>query len=198
MDIEIGKYLSFHCPRWDELPELELYMDQVLSIIEKNLSLFKEKQEYEEKSKEKEDKDRDASPLLTPTMINNYVKHKILPPPLKKRYSKEHLALLHIICLAKRVLTMSEIRTFINAFGDEYDVAYKYDLFCDEVENALKMTFGSELPSTDITNADLPAPHAILCAFTRAFSHKIYAQCAIVSCVSEIKNDVPEIKSPKQ
>ncbi len=184
MDIEIGKYLDFHCPRWNELPELELYMDQVLSIIEKNLSLFGENQERD-KNKEKEDKEKESSTLLTPTMINNYVKHKILPPPQKKRYSKEHLALLHIICLAKRVLSMSEIKTVIDAFGDEYDVAYKYDLFCDEVENALKMTFGSALPSTDIADAELPAPHAIMCAFARAFSHKIYAQCAIACCISE-------------
>ena len=195
MDIEIGKYLNFHCPRGDELPELELYMDQVLSIIEKNLSLFRENQEREEKSKEKEGKEKENSSLLTPTMINNYVNHKILPPPIKKRYSKEHLALLHIICLAKRILSMSEIKTVIDAFGDEYDVAYKYDLFCDEVENALKMTFGSALPSTDIANADLPAPHAILCAFARAFSHKIYAQCAIACCVAENQKDDVDTKN---
>lgn len=195
MFIETYKYLEFHCPRWSELPELELYMDQVLSIIEKNLSLFKEKQECDEKSKEKDDKERGSSPLLTPTMINNYVKHKLLPPPLKKRYSKEHLALLHIICLAKRVLSMNEIKAVIDAFGDEYDVSYKYDLFCDEIENALKITFGSELPGTNIVNSDIPASHAVLCAFARSFSHKIYVQCAIACCSEDNKEEVSEAKN---
>ena len=194
MEIETCKYLDFHCPRWDELPELELYMDQVLSIIEKNLSLFREDQEREEKNKDKEGKKKENSALLTPTMINNYVKHKILPPPIKKRYSKEHLALLHIICLAKRILSMSEIKTVIDSFGDEIDVAYKYDLFCDEVENALKMTFGSALPRTDISDAELPALHAVMCAFARAFSHKIYAQCVITCCVPKTQKDDSETK----
>ena len=189
MFIEVDKYLEFHCPRWSELPELERYMDQVLSIIEKNLSLFKEKQEREEKSKEKEDREKDNFQLLTPTMINNYVKHKILPPPQKKRYSKEHLALLHIICLAKRVLSMNEIKAVIGAFGDEYDISYKYDLFCNEIENALKITFGSTLPNTNIVNSELSAPHAVLCAFARSFSHKIYVQCAIACCAENNKKE---------
>ena len=62
--------LNFHCPRWKELPEIDLYMDQVVSILEKYLSVF---MEYE------------GEKIITPTMINNYVKQKVVDPPIKKR-----------------------------------------------------------------------------------------------------------------
>ena len=73
------RYLSFRCPRWRELPELELYMDQVLCILEKNLGLF-----GEETDSKKEDDGQKTSVVITPTMINNYVKNKLIPPPEKK------------------------------------------------------------------------------------------------------------------
>ena len=67
---------AFHCPRWEELPKLLLYMDQVILVLEETLSLFVEEKEN----------------VVTSTMINNYVKHKVIPAPVKKKYEKEHLA----------------------------------------------------------------------------------------------------------
>ena len=53
--------INFHCPRWNELPDIELYMDQVVSIIEKNFSCFV----------------GDKNKIVTSTMINNYVKQRL-------------------------------------------------------------------------------------------------------------------------
>ena len=64
---------QYHCLRWAELPDLALYMDQVLTILEKQLCLI---------ACGPEDKN------LTSTMINNYVKHKVIPAPIKKKYGK--------------------------------------------------------------------------------------------------------------
>ena len=74
MKVEAKDLLDYHFPRFDELPEIELYIDQVICVVQKNLSIF---------SKNKE------TPVITPSMINNYVKQEVLEPPKKKKYNKE-------------------------------------------------------------------------------------------------------------
>ena len=78
---------------WDRLPELELYMDQVITFLNKQLELFT----------------MDGERLLTPSMINNYVKDGVLPRPVQKKYGREHLAMLTIIYMLKPVLSLPEI-----------------------------------------------------------------------------------------
>ena len=87
---ELCEKLAEHkLPRWNALPDIELYMDQVVAVMEKQLSLYQEN--YAEDAR-----------LITPSIINNYVKLKIIPAPVKKRYSREHLAYLIIICILKQ------------------------------------------------------------------------------------------------
>lgn len=83
-------------PLWNELPELDLYMDQVIVLMEKHLNVSK--------------KDK----LITPSMINNYVKLGIVPPPQKKKYSKTHIAYLIIICSLKQVMPIPDIKILID------------------------------------------------------------------------------------
>ena len=76
---------------WDRLPEIYLYMDQVLTFMNKQLRLY----------------ERDnGEVLLTSSMINNYVKVGVLPRPEQKKYSREHLAILLVICMLKQVLSI--------------------------------------------------------------------------------------------
>ena len=84
MKVEAEELINYHCPRWNELPEIELYIDQVICVLQSNLSIF---------SKE------ENSPVITPNMINNYVKQEVLKPPVKKKYNKTHLAYLFVICI---------------------------------------------------------------------------------------------------
>ena len=89
----------------DEIPNIDLYMDQVTTFMEKGLSPTKR---YEE------DK------ILTKTMINNYAKNKLLPPPEKKRYSREHLLMLIFIYYFKNILSISDIQTLLGPITDKY------------------------------------------------------------------------------
>ena len=73
--------LSPHCPRWDELPRLALYMDQVCIAVGDALGPFLPCQEY----------------ALTATMVNNYVKQRLITPPEKKKYSPLHVSRLIMI-----------------------------------------------------------------------------------------------------
>ena len=129
MKVEAKDLLDYHFPRFDELPEIELYIDQVICVVQKNLSIF---------SKNKE------TPVITPSMINNYVKQEVLEPPKKKKYNKEHLAYLFVICILKKSMSILEIKESINIMRKSYSVEEEYNLFCDEIEKALMHTFKPE------------------------------------------------------
>lgn len=87
------------------IPEIDLYMDQVTTFMDSNL----------EKSKRNE-----SDKILTKTMINNYAKNDLLPPPLKKKYSKEHLLVLVFIYYLKNILSISDIQTLLSPLTDKY------------------------------------------------------------------------------
>ena len=70
-------------------------------------------------------------------MINNYVKLKVLPPPVKKRYTRDHLCQLILICLLKQVLSLPEIQRLIAAQLETRDVRAMYDGFCAMQERAV-------------------------------------------------------------
>ena len=74
---------AFTFPRWQELPEIDLYMDQVVGYLSQKLAVF-----YDT------DDDRRS---ITATMINNYVKQKIIPPPVKKRYGRDAVSALMVL-----------------------------------------------------------------------------------------------------
>ena len=101
-------------PRWRELPDLELYMDQVLALTERYLGACPGLD----------------SRGLTAAMVNNYVKLGVLPAPLRKRYSRAQLARLLVICVLKPVLPIASIKRLIeNGLRDSSEEAF-YDGFC--------------------------------------------------------------------
>lgn len=120
------KMSGFRLPRWDELPELDLYMDQVVVFLEKILAPLSEGEEQ-----------------VTPAMINNYVKLRLIPKPEKKRYTRRHIAFLITITLLKQVLTISEIREGILSHTEQEGSGQRsYDGFCGELERAFQQVCG--------------------------------------------------------
>lgn len=89
----------------EALPNIDLYMDQVTTFMDSQLDSTKR---YED------DK------ILTKTMINNYAKNNLLPPPNKKKYSKEHVLTLIFIYYFKNILSISDIQTILNPITDKY------------------------------------------------------------------------------
>ena len=94
----------------DEIPDIDLYMDQVTTFMDSHLSLCKR---YED------DK------MLTKTMINNYTKNNLLPSPNKKKYSKEHMLLLIFIYYMKSFLSISDIQSIIAPLTEKFYGAEK-------------------------------------------------------------------------
>lgn len=89
----------------EELPNIDLYMDQVTTFMDAQLAVSK---------RHPEDK------VLTKTMINNYAKNNLLPPPIKKKYSKEHLLALIFIYYFKNILSIGDIQAVLNPITEHY------------------------------------------------------------------------------
>ena len=89
----------------ESIPNIDLYMDQITTFMDDQLEMSKRREE---------DK------LLTKTMINNYTKNDLLPPPVKKKYSKEHLLCLIFIYYLKNILSISDIHTVLAPITDKY------------------------------------------------------------------------------
>lgn len=89
----------------EDLPNIDLYMDQVTTFMEDQLASTKR---------------HDDDKILTKTMINNYAKNNLLPSPVKKRYSREHLLVLIFIYYFKNILSINDIQTLLNPITDKY------------------------------------------------------------------------------
>ncbi len=160
----IEKIKQYHCPRYEELPPVALYTDQLKELLEMYLSQF------EIPGEEK---------FITPTMISNYVKQKIIPPPVKKKYDRDHIVYLIVIGIFKQILNISDIGVLIKMQRRLYpaDVAYNY--FCTELENALKSTFCTRDFSKPTSADKVTKLSELVRSALLAFANKIYIKKSI-------------------
>lgn len=122
------KTLKFKLTKWEEMPDLGLYMDQVLVLMDKYIgNLFIDKENF-----------------LTPSMINNYVKLGVMSPPVSKKYSREHLVYLTIICLMKQALSISSIKNIIENELKKISINELYNKFCNFYEEYLSAIIKGE------------------------------------------------------
>lgn len=110
-----------HLPRWEELPAIDLYIDQVVTLLETWLFFIPNNEEK----------------LITKSMINNYVKHGIVDPPLKKKYTTKHLAYLIIVCIFKQVYSMNEITQMIRLQIHAYPLDEAYNYYIEDFEECV-------------------------------------------------------------
>ena len=119
---------TYHLPRWEELPDIELYMDQVITLIERYLFPLVDHLEG------------DKNKGITSAMINNYVKLGMMPKPYKKRYERVHLAHMIVITILKQVILIPEVKQgiYLQTIMSG-NIERAYDLFCDELEGAMHL-----------------------------------------------------------
>ena len=108
--------LSNTIPSWNQLPAIDLYMDQVIILLNQYVN---------------------TNTHITQSMVNNYVKLKAIPAPVKKRYSKTHLAYLIIFCTLKQTLSISTIQKIMPVDLTEDQVIKVYNSFIDNRGKAL-------------------------------------------------------------
>lgn len=129
---EVISIEDFHIPRWTELPSVELYLDQVVKLINSCLSPY---------IFFNSDYSKEENALLTKTMINNYVKNNLIEAPIKKQYSKVQIAKLFVICVLKQVYSMQDIKTLIDIALRDSTIENAYNKFCNLFEQALHCTY---------------------------------------------------------
>lgn len=115
---------DFHLPRWREIPDVGLYLEQTSQYIGDYLAPL-----------------GDIS--VTGSMISNYVKKKMIANPVRKRYGREQIADLVFISAAKTVLSLENVTTLLELQRSYCAPEQAYNSFCDEFENALRGIFGT-------------------------------------------------------
>lgn len=119
---------------WDQLPDFSLYMDQVLSYMDRQVLRF------------------DEEDALTAAMVNNYTKSGLVPRAEGKKYTREHLAYLTTICILKRVMSSRDMDLLIKEeLQGDRSVKDGYAAFCTSLDKALHLTSDemSQRPADD-------------------------------------------------
>ena len=93
----------------DDIPNIDLYMDQLTTFMDERLK--------------RSTRHPDTDKILTKTMINNYAKNDLLPPPIRKKYSKDHIILLIFIYYLKNILSINDIQTLLEPLKERFHVS---------------------------------------------------------------------------
>ena len=167
------KYLAaYRLPAWEQIPDLGLYMEQVVLLLRQYLDYLPPELKQPEP--------------ITAAAINNYVRTRLLPEPRKKRYYRVHIAYLIMICTLKQSLSLSMLQTLLPGDLPEDEVKRAYtayalrhrlcaQYFVDQVKLSaaamLEPDMVTELAVQDTT--ELIASAAILSGLSRLFAEKL-------------------------
>ena len=166
MDQEIKRRVmacaaGFSLPRYRELPSVGLYLDQTVQFVNGCFRGF-------------------PGVELTPSMVSNYVKKGVISHPVKKKYSREQLASLIYIVLAKNVLSLENIVTLFGMQQARCTAAEAYDSFCAEVENCLPYIFGASRTLCSLEPDADDEKRLLRCTILSAVN-KMYLDCCFVA-----------------
>ncbi|MCH5257323.1 MAG: DUF1836 domain-containing protein [Lachnospiraceae bacterium] len=121
----------------EDIPNIDLYMDQVTTFMESRLKSTT--------------RNPDEDKILTKTMINNYAKNDLLPPPVKKKYSKEHVIMLIFIYCYKGILSINDIQLLLKPLTDKFfNTKEEFNL-----ETIYETVFGLEREQTEVLKKDI-------------------------------------------
>ena len=147
---------DFHFPKYDEIPNVGLYLEQITKYINEYLAPFEDL-------------------TITASMISNYVKKGLIANPVKKQYYREQIAYLFFIAAAKSVLSLDNIALFLEMQKSTYSAQKAYDYFCLEFENVLPYVFGLK-ESLDTIGVDNTDEKIMLRNTIITVAHKIYLE----------------------
>ena len=117
---------TLHITRISEMPRIELYLDQVLTLVTQELEFMRVP----------------GDATVTGSMVNNYVKQGVIPAPRKKRYTRRHLASLLFVCAFKRVFSIAQVKQLMERiYASGADFAWLYDEACGLLERSLAACF---------------------------------------------------------
>ena len=139
---------------WEELPDIGLYMDQLISYMPRQLIRYGEGE------------------TLTSAMVNNYIKDGAMPRAEGKRYSRTHLACLTALCALKQVLSVKDAGLLLDAAAEGQEPQALYAQFLEELDRALDVTAGS----LDASDREEDLPDLALALALRSYADKLACQ----------------------
>jgi len=157
------KISAFRLPRWHEIPSIGLYLSQTIMMIEDWL------QTYTEITHEK---------VLTKTMVNNYVKEKIIRAPQNKMYDQVSIASLLVISILKSNYNINDISKLISIALEVDNPEASYNRFCDAIEKAVKQAFCGQISPPIISLTD---EQYLMQNVGYSFAGKLYVQAALMA-----------------
>lgn len=162
---------EYHLPQWESIPDFGLYMDQVVLLLERYLSFIPPVNEEKER-------------IVTASAINNYVRLKLMPAPVKKRYYRIHIAYLIMIFTLKQSLTIQHIQKAVPPEMTEEQMRLFYAdyvekfhavalLFVEQTRESAGSVLDPQTRDSDAAIANLVMKGALVTGFTRILTEKI-------------------------
>ena len=156
---------KFRLPRFEEIPDVGLYLEQVTKYVSDCLAPLE-----------------DVS--LTGSMISNYVKRGLVPNPVKKQYSREQIAYLLYIAVVKNALSLDNISILLDMQKRTHEVKAAYDFFCKELEEFIFYVFGLK-DSVELADGSASDEEMILRNTIVAVAHQTYLNMCLRAIQSE-------------
>lgn len=157
---------------WAHLPDFSLYMDQVLSYMERQLILG------------------DGQDVLTAAMVNNYTKSGLVPRAEGKKYNREHIAYLTAVCVLKRVMATKDIDLIVQEeLRQRQDVQAGYEVFCKSLDEAISITAQEMEDYTDKGTLADSAIHFALLSYATGVASQYY--------VNQLRGETKPAKNDK-
>lgn len=119
---------DFKLPQWTDLPDLEIYMDQLVSLGNRYLTEF-------------------AENMITPAMVNSYVKKELISRPVKKKYNQRHIAELLMVSLFKSVYSLDVTKQVIHLIFNQSEAETAYAHFATLFNSNLQAIDGKDSPA---------------------------------------------------
>lgn len=168
---------EFRMPRYQEIPNVGLYLDQTVKYINTYLAPL-------------------GCMEITASMVSNYVKKGYITNPVRKQYSAEQIAYLFSIAVMKNVISMDNIVRMFAMQRSEYTAQQAYDYFCEELENLLHYTFGVKDEEDEVGTTNTAAKD-MLRSVIIAVSHVIYLNSRFDELEEEVAQSNAEQVKPK-
>ena len=158
-------FRDFRLPRYNEIPNVGLYLEQATKYIGEYLAPLGE---Y----------------TLTPSMISNYVKKGLIANPVKKQYGREQIAYLFFIAMAKSVLSLDALTGFIKVQQNSYPLPKAYDYFAEQFESLLRFTFEFQ-DTVDLVGEDNTDEKRLLFTCMVSAVQKVYLEKCLEAIAKE-------------
>lgn len=176
----LNELKEFKHPELSNLPDIDLYMDQVTKYLDRILKPFS----------------NDDSKIITSSMINNYVKAKLIPAPDGKKYTRNHMSYMLIICALKQILTISDIEKlfYIQRKKEDYSIYNLFkEIYDDTLENICNEVI-SDVTDVNVENENDELSLLALNLTIEASINKIIAEKIFSIIKQKEQAEIDEIK----